>query len=422
MHTAEVNTGNPMNTDGGIFDAPDGYQSISPSKGKKKKKKILRKKKKKKIDIAEEDKFDPVFFDAQDEKVPFDGNLNRASIRRSEKLNSSPRQVSESKQTGFNQMISNFIKKSKYKHITLDKGDLDEDDDYEYVDKAEEKVYDGKFFCNSYKYGNRFTSMISFYNERSPRYLRVLITFNTVYIMLFTSGILFFTSGESESVNNYGPYACFGVGLFSTVVDWVMYPLLYFMFLHKPRHYKIQKYIAENEAKNLDQTNEDISEGSKSRPPTGQGQKQEKYLLKESDAEDDKKRKAINGAVSSFAVIFSCFIIVTCFVFIIIMTKKYSARGGNLWTLSLLFGILIDFVLLETYLIYKSSKFVFKRKLDVRELKFHPIPEDNFDIKPKDQEKEKEKQEVNNEPQPAVKKSPLMGLFGGKASFPTAKK
>ena len=376
-NTADMNTGNAMHDHG--LSASEMNVIDSAIHPKKKKKKIIKKiKKKKRNTNKEEDKNDDktLYFDATDDiPVPFEPKVE--SKKNSRALSSVRDSISdnESKVENLETVDNQVSLDPNHIPITLDdpkkvEEEKEKNKEYVYHEKSEERHYDGKFFCRSMKYANRFSNMIIFYDERNPRIHRMLIVFNSCFIILFLSGAFFISSGDTNSVNDHGPLACFGISIFCTIMDWFMYILMYFLFLHKPRHYKNQKYMIEQNMHQLDQTNEDITEIGRSRLGSSQSGR------KENNLDEDKKKKDMNRMVTFLAFIFSAALILTCWVFIIIMASKYSLKAGNLWALTILFTIVLDFVIVESFLIYRSSVHVYNKQLDLREQKFHPVPEE----------------------------------------------
>ena len=373
-NTTDMNTGNATNNN---VLSPSTMNVIEcPIQSKKKKKFIKKLKKKKKSKNIGEDKSDDrtLYFDATDDiPTALEPRIGKNTYK-SRATSSVMDSISdnESKAENLDTIDNQVYLDPNHVPITLDepkkKEEDEKDKDYVYHDKAEERHYDGKFFCKSMKYGNRFSNMMIFYDERNPRIHRVLIVFNSWFIVLFLSGVFFIGSGDTNDVNGYGPLACFGISIFCTVIDWFMYILSYCLFLHKPRHYKNQKYMIEQNIRHLDQTNEDITDAGKSKFGSSQSGR------KMNNLDEDKKKKSINRIITLLSFIFSASLMLTCWVFIMIMASNYSLKAGNLWALTILFTIVLDFLVIESFLIYRSSVFVYNRQLDLREQKFHPVP------------------------------------------------
>ena len=102
------------------------------------------------------------------------------------------------------------------------------------VEKASERHYDGKRFWLTLKYSHRTTGIYFYYNERLPRFLRLLISYISMFFTLLLSGIFYFEYGNTNDVNGYIFIHAFGFSIVWTIFDWVLYIVITFMFLLKP--------------------------------------------------------------------------------------------------------------------------------------------------------------------------------------------
>jgi uncharacterized membrane protein len=118
-------------------------------------------------------------------------------------------------------------------------------------EKANERHYDGKIYCKTLLYGHRIPSVISFFNDRLPRYIRVLILYISLFTVFFFSGIFYFSFADTNSVNDWGLGHCFGFAIVSTLFDWMLYILFSFLFLFKPFPERQQVYSHEVTSQNV---------------------------------------------------------------------------------------------------------------------------------------------------------------------------
>lgn len=81
---------------------------------------------------------------------------------------------------------------------------------------------------------------------------------------------------------------------------------------------------------------------------------------------DDKKKKR-NKMTAILACIVSGIIILFYWSFIIVMSAKYSEKAGRLWLLTFLFAFIIDFVAVEFFVLYESSRTIFRKEWDVKD-------------------------------------------------------
>jgi len=248
--------------------------------------------------------------------------------------------------TAFSRPTSSESKYSNTKDITV------------VNEKAQERHYDGKFYCETLKYGHRFPSLVTFFNDRLPRFLRVLILYMCLFATMFFSGIFFFSKSDTNAVGDMGVGHCIGFAIVTVIFDWMVYMFFTFLFILKPFPERHNKY-AEND--------ETIDQGPQDEPDAVSENPSRVKIEKYEGPDRDEKAKSINKMTIIMACVLSGIILCFFWAFIIVMSSLYSQRAGQLWALTFLFTVIFDFIIVEFIVLHQSSKFIFKRKLDIRD-------------------------------------------------------
>jgi hypothetical protein len=81
---------------------------------------------------------------------------------------------------------------------------------------------------------------------------------------------------------------------------------------------------------------------------------------------DDKKKKQ-NKMTAILACIVSGIIILFYWSFIIALSATYSERAGQLWFFTFLFAFIIDYGAVEFFVLYESSRAVFRNEWDIKD-------------------------------------------------------
>ena len=123
--------------------------------------------------------------------------------------------------------VNEVIPQSKPEEIKESKAEI-------VVDKASERHYDGKRYWLTLLYGHRCIGTYFYYNDRLPRFLRLLILYISVFFVTLISGVFYFEYGNTNDVNGYIFIHSFGFSIVWTILDWILYLILILMFILKP--------------------------------------------------------------------------------------------------------------------------------------------------------------------------------------------
>ena len=233
----------------------------------------------------------------------------------------------------------------------------------EYVnEKALERHYDGKLYCKTLLYSHRVPNVYTFYNDRLPRFIRLLILYVSMFLVLFLSGVFYMHNADTNSVNGMGVGHCIGFAILTTCIDWVAYLVFSFLFLYKPLPDRQRQYLQQNGNDEL----EDADNQSQNQRPDS-AYSEHVRVRKYDENEMDDRRKKINKMTAIIAIVILTVIILFGWGFVIAMSTMYSERAGHLWALTFFFALVMDFGLVECSLHYLGSKLVFKRQWDLRD-------------------------------------------------------
>jgi len=354
----DLQTGPDINT-GADINTTNTLQEIEPEvlKPKKKKKKII--KRKKKPNQADFSDISEVSYNG-DDQLSFRDDISRksqANFQRNDQFDS--KSINNEDDNVGKMTVKDSINMSEFRSNTFSRPGTG---NVQIVnEKATERHYDGKILCKTLFYSHRFTNVFTYYNDRSPRLHRLLFLYVSLFLSLFLSGVFFLNQAEEKDVGGWSYGHCLAFTLCATIINWLVYMILTFLFLFKSNSERLENYRKGEFSSSNSQSNNENNENKQNSRPFTTGKSKRFKKPKKENFELDPKRKKINLITTIITCVVCGVIIAFCWAFIIAMSAIYSQDAGHLWGVTFALVLVLDYGLIEILVYYISSKIVFAK-------------------------------------------------------------
>lgn len=268
-------------------------------------------------------------------------------------------------------------------NITHENDSVNYEQDFRLEEKANRREYTLRFVLLCMLYGYRITNFIFSYDVLFSRLWRLLVFYIEVFFMFFITGVFFYGNGDTSDVGGITGYHTFGLSLLCVVLDRVLhFGILIVMVTLKKSSTSQSKY---NETENqysglrdssLNITQPNFNQSKQNLNMSGANLEKTKDAMFEES--NDPQSKLSNNKHQSrndkeLPVLLLMIGVTTCvilffWIFIIIMSVKYSTRAGQLWGYTFTYSLFFIYLVAEPFYVFATSIFIYRKKWSADDL------------------------------------------------------